>query len=224
VTGVATTTEVPSDRGIARWAGLGGLLYVVLLIVGAILLFDGPTGDEAPAKYFAYYGQHGHRGRAGVGWVIAMLGVLCLIWFISRLRDVVAGYGMPFLSSVVFVGGTVYASMTAVALSIRMGTATMSDDTFHHVVFPGVIHGASDAAYVTHAAGAVGATSFIVAASLAALRARRIPAWAGWLGVALGIIGLFSIVFFPMLAIAIWLVVASVLLVRMPAGAPAASS
>ena len=214
MTAVTTTTEAPGERGLAHWAALGGVAYVVLFIIGAILLFDGPTGDESPTNYLSYYGQGGHRDRAGVGWVIGMVGVLCLIWFLARLRNQVATYGMPFLSSVVLLGGAVYATMSAVSLSLRMGTATMSDDTFGHVVYPGVIHGASDAAYIIHAAGAVGATSFIVAASLAALRARRVVSWVGWVGVALGVIALFSIAFFPMLAIAIWLIGASILLLR----------
>jgi hypothetical protein len=213
---VTTTTEAPSEGGIARWSALGGILYVVLFVVGGILLFDGPTGDESPAKYLAYYGQGGHRDRAGLGWVIAMLGVLCLIWFLARLREAVASYGLPFLSSLVFLGGTVYATMTAVALSLRMGTATMSDDTFAHTVYPGVIHGVADAAYVIHAGGGVGAATFIVAASLAALRIGRISSAIAWIGVALGIIALFSLLFFPMLAIAIWLVVASIMLFREP--------
>lgn len=216
MTAVTTTTEAPSDRGIARWSALGGILYVILFVVGGALLFDGPTGDESPAKYLDFYGQGGHRDRIGVGWILAMLGVLCLIWFLARLRDAVASYGMPFLSSLVFLGGTVYATMTAVGASLRMGTATMSDDTFAHTVYPAVIHGASDAAYVIHAAGGVGAATFMIAASLAALRIGRISSVVAWIGVALGIIALFSILFFPMLAIAIWLVVAAIMLFREP--------
>ena len=216
MTAVTTTTEAPGERGIARWSALGGILYVVLFVVGGLLLFDGPTGDESPARYLDYYGQGGHRDRAGVGWVLAMLGVLALIWFLARLRDVVASYGMPFLSSVVFVGGTVYAAMTGVALSLRLGTATMSDDTLAHTVYPAVIHGGSDAAYVIHAAGGVGAASFIIAASLAAMRAGRISSVVGWIGIVLGVLALFSLLFFPMLAIAIWLVVAGILLLREP--------
>jgi len=213
---VTTTTQAPRERGIARWSALGGILYVILFIIGGMLLYDGPTGDETPAKYLAYYGQGGHRDRVGIGWVLAMLGVLGLIWFLARLRDVVAGYGMPFFSSLVFIGGTVYATMTAVGASLRMGTATMSDDTFAHTVYPGVIHGASDAAYVMHAGGGVGAATFMIAASLAALHSGRISSAVGWIGVALGILALFSLLFFPMLAIAIWLVVAGIMLFREP--------
>ena len=213
---MTTTTQAPRERGIARWSALGGILYVILFIIGGMLLYDGPTGDETPAKYLAYYGQGGHRDRVGIGWVLAMLGVLGLIWFLARLRDVVAGYGMPFFSSLVFIGGTVYATMTAVGASLRMGTATMSDDTFAHTVYPGVIHGASDAAYVMHAGGGVGAATFMIAASLAALHSGRISSAVGWIGVALGILALFSLLFFPMLAIAIWLVAAGIMLFREP--------
>ncbi len=211
----ATMTAVSEPRysPLARWASLGGLAYVVLFIVGAILAFGGtPDSDAPPGEFVAYYGDGGHRTKIAIGWILVMLGVLCFLWFLARLRDVVAAYGAGFLSSVVFIGGIVYAATTTVAISVWTAVATMSDDTFRDRVFPDVIHAAGDAGYVIHAAGAVGATSMIVAASLAALVARRLPAWAAWLGVVLGIIGLFSIVFFPQAAIAIWLIAASVIL------------
>jgi hypothetical protein len=65
---------------------------------------------------------------------------------------------------------------------------------------------------VLHSAGGVGAAAMMVAASLAALRARVLPAWAGWIGILLGIAAIFSIFFFPQIGIAIWLVVAGALL------------
>ncbi|MDQ3874709.1 MAG: hypothetical protein M3322_04030 [Actinomycetota bacterium] len=223
----ATTTPVsePRDGTLARLASLGGLAYVVLFIVGTILAFAGtPQSDAPPGEFIAYYGDEGHRTRIVIGWILVMLGVLCFLWFLARLRDVVAGYGAGFLSSVVFIGGIVYAATTTVAISVWMGVSTMSDDTFRDRVFPDLIHAAGDAGYVTHAAGAVGATSMIVAASLAALLSRRLPAWAGWLGIALGIIGLFSIVFFPQAAIAIWLIAASVILFLQEPGRRAVSA
>ena len=41
------------------------------------------------------------------------------------------------------------------------------------------------------------------------MRARAIPAWAGWLGVIAGILALGSIIFFPQAAIGIWILVVS---------------
>jgi len=50
----------------------------------------------------------------------------------------------------------------------------------------------------------------IIAASLAALRARAVPTWAGWLGIAVGILGLGLIAFFPWFLVAIWILVVSI--------------
>jgi hypothetical protein len=88
----------------------------------------------------------------------------------------------------------------------------MSDDTYHHTVFPGLIHAADDASYVIHATGGAGASAMIIAASLAALRAAVVPKWAGWLGVAAGILALGSIIFFPQAATGLWILIVSGLL------------
>jgi hypothetical protein len=88
----------------------------------------------------------------------------------------------------------------------------MSDDTFHHTVYPGLIHAADDASYVLHATGGAGASAMIIAATLAAMRAAVIPKWAGWLGIIAGILALASIIFFPQAAVGLWILIVSGLL------------
>ena len=97
----------------------------------------------------------------------------------------------------------------------------MSDDTYHHTVFPGLIHAADDAGWVLHASGGAGAAAMIIAASLAALRAGAVPTWAGWLGIVAGILSLGLIVFFPWFVLAIWVLVVSVGMFSRPRGASA---
>ena len=63
-----------SSRAMPRWASLAGLVYVVLFVIGSLLMFDGPSGDDPPAKFKAFYGDAGHRDRINVGWVLAGLG------------------------------------------------------------------------------------------------------------------------------------------------------
>jgi hypothetical protein len=211
-------STIPSSRSnaiLARWAALGGILYVVLFVIGNILLFsDAPDSDASPAKVTRYYMDSGHRDKIDFGWIIAGLGVFFFLWFLSSLRRTVRRHEGEdgFLTALTTIGGGVYASLAFAALAVNMGIRTMSDDTYHHQVFPGLIHAANDAGYVLHATGGAGASAMIIAASLAALRAAAVPAWAGWLGVVAGILALASIVFFPQLAIAIWIVVVSVLL------------
>ena len=201
-----------SSAALARWAALGGILYVVLFIIGTILLFDGsPDGDASPAKVIAYYSDSGHRDKISIGWIISGLGVFFFLWFLSALRRTVRRHEGDdgFLTALTTIGGVVYASLAFAALAVNQGIRTMSDDTHRDQVFPGLIHAANDASYVLHATGGAGASAMIIAASLAALRAAAVPAWAGWLGVAAGILALGSIAFFPQAAIAIWILVVS---------------
>jgi hypothetical protein len=209
---VSTTASARSSAGLARWASLGGILYVVLFIIGTILLFDGsPDGDASPAKVIAYYSDSGHRDKISVGWIISGLGVFFFLWFLSSLRRTVRRQEGEngLLTALTTIGGSVYATLAFAALAVNMGIRTMSDDTFHDTVYPGLIHAANDASYVLHATGGAGAAAMILAATIAAMRARAVPSLVGWLGILAGILALASIAFFPQAAIAIWILVAS---------------
>jgi hypothetical protein len=211
-----TTIAAPRPTAdVARWGALGGIAYVVLFIVGTILLYSGaPDSSSPPAKIIAYYSDSGHRDRISIGWIVAGLGVFFFLWFLSALRRAVRRWEREdgYLTSLATIGGVVYATLALAALALNMGIRTMSDDTFHHTVYPGLIHAADDASYILHATGGAGAAAMIIGASLAAMRAAIVRPWIGWLGVVAGIIALASILFFTQIAIAIWILVVSGLL------------
>jgi hypothetical protein len=210
-----TIASPRSSAELARWAALGGILYVVLFIIGTILLFDGPPSSGAsPARVIAYYSDSGHRDKISIGWVVAGLGIFFFLWFLSSLRRAVRRFEGEdgFLTALTTIGGTIYAALAFAAIAVNMGIRTMSDDTYHHTVYPGLIHAADDASYILHATGGAGASAMITAASLAALRAAAVPKWAGWLGIVLGILALASVIFFPQAAIGLWILVVSGLL------------
>jgi len=199
---MSTVPSIRSSAGLARWASLGGILYVVLFVIGTILLFSGsPNGDASPAKVIAYYSDSGHRDRIDIGWLVSGLGVFFFLWFLSSLRRMVRRHEGEdgFLTALTTIGGVVYGSLALVALGLNAGVRTMSDDTYHHQVFPGLIH----------ATGGAGASAMIIAASLAAMRAGVVRSWVGWLGVVAGILALVSIFFFPQAAIGLWILVVS---------------
>jgi len=213
----ATGTPQAARRiPLVRWAALGGVAYVVLFIVGTAVAHGGAVDTgAAPAKIIRYYQSGSHRDKVALGWFIAVLGVFFFIWFLAALRQAVrrlAGDGV--LGMVTTVGGAVYAALTLVAFSIDAGVKTMSDDTYHHAVYPGLIHAADDVWYVTHSAGGVAAGAMMVAASLATLAAPRMPRWASWLGVLAGVSAIVSIFFIPWFVIAVWLVAASLVVFR----------
>jgi hypothetical protein len=210
---LSTTESSRSSAGIARWGALAGAAYVVLFVVGVILIYgNSPDSGSAPAKIIAFYSDGSHRTRMNIGWLVAGLGVFCFIWFLSALRQRVSHLeaGDGFLTGLVTIGGTVYAALSLAALAVEVGIRTMSDDTYHHTVYPGLVHAADDAAWVLHASGGAGLSAMIVAASLAALRAAAVPRWAGWLGVVVGVLSLGLIIFFPWFVAAIWVLVVSI--------------
>jgi hypothetical protein len=199
------------------WSSLGGVAFTVLAVVGAIFLYDGPQGSS-PAKMTAWYSSSGNRAHINIGWVLVGLGLLCLIWFIAGVRERVAvaeqadAPNASFLSSLVTIGGTVFVAAGLCQIGIAAGIKTMSDDTYHHQVYGGLIHAAGDASYIILAGSGIAMASMIFALALAIFAFGLLPRWVGWFGVAAGVAAIFSLFFFTMLVWLLWIAVASVLL------------
>lgn len=210
----AATVAVGRPRSVARWTALAGAVYVVLFVVGTIVLFSGsPAGDATPAKVIQWYSDSGHRDRINIGWILVGLGVFFLLWFIGTLRRAVSAVdGEGILTGVVSLGGGVYAALAFASVALNSGIRTMSDDTYRHQVFPELIHAADDAGYVMHATGAAALGAMIIATSLAFMWAAVWPKWAGWLGVAVGILAIGAIFFFTQFLFLLWILVVSLLM------------
>ena len=222
--------------GLRAWASLTGLVFVVLAVVGAILIFDGPS-DSSPAKMTAWYQSSSNRAHINIGWVLTGLGLFALIWFVAAMRERVLASEQAapeqgtFLSTVVLVGGTVYVAVSMVSIAITDGIKTMSDDTYQHQVYSGVIHAASDAGYILTVTAGAGMAAFIFAASVAVRRYAILPGWVGVFGYVAGAAAILSLFFFTMLVWLLWVAVASVVLFtrakaeqgRAPSPAPVAS-
>jgi hypothetical protein len=224
-----TGQPVAGRPGVARWAGLGGVVYVVLFVVGTILSFSGaPDTDSAPAKIVAYYSKGSHRDKINWGWALVVLGVFFFLWFLAALRQLLRRVDADgFLTGLATIGGAVYATTTLAGMSVNAAIKTMSDDTYHHQVFPELIHAADDAGYVLHSSGGVGIGALMIAATLAAFRGGLIPNWLCWVGTVSGILAIGSIFFFPQFLVALWILIGGVLVFRASgpvhrAGGPAA--
>ena len=209
-------TPVRARRTLEQWGGLAAIAYVVLFVGGAVLSSSGqPDSSGPPAKVIAYYKDSGHRDKVAIGWLIILLSVFFFLWFVGALRQFlrrIDDQGM--LPAVATVGGAVYASLALAAASLDVAIKTLSEDTFRHQVYPGLITLADDGGWVMHSAGGVGASALIIATTMAVMRAAMLPRWAGVAGVAIGILAIFSIFGVPQILIAIWLLVAGFLLFR----------
>src|SRR5215471_559878 len=205
-----------AGRGLQVWASLGGLVFVVLGVVGSILAFDGPN-SSSPAKMAAYYGNASHRTHMHIGWVLTGLGLFSLIWFVGAVRerireaeeDAPEGTG-SFLSTIVLSGGTAYIAVAMAGIAVADGIKTMSDDTYHHQVYGGIIHAASDATYLLVVTAGAAMAAFIFAVSIAIRRFAILPRWLSWFGFVAGVAAIFSLIFFTMLFWMLWVAVASV--------------
>jgi hypothetical protein len=204
--------------------------YVVLFVIGVIMIFDGtPDSSSAPAKIIAYYSDSGHRTKINIGWLLMALSLFFFIWFLSALRRAVsrveAGDGL--LTGLVTIGGGVYATLSLASIAVADGIRTMSDDTYHHTVYVGIIHAADDVSWMLHASGGAGLGTMIFAASIAALRAAGVPRWAGWVGIVVGVLSLALLLFFPWFLAGVWVLVVSIGMYlrggREPTASPAVS-
>src|SRR3954447_7280934 len=196
-----------------RLSFLGGAVYVVLFIVGTILAFGGqPDTSKSQAKVIAYWKVGSHRDRVNIGWLLVGIGAFFFIWFVAAVRQRIRDADTGFLSSVVLVGGAIYATTTMAAFSIEAGIKTMSDDTFQHTVYPELIHAADDAGWVLHAGGSIGIAALIIATSVASMRLGRIGRGLGITSIVAGVISLGAIAFFPAFVIALWILLTSLVM------------
>jgi hypothetical protein len=225
-----------ASRSLRLWSSLSGLVFVVLAVVGSALIFDGPS-DSSPAKMTAYYQSGSHRAHVNIGWILLGLGLFALIWFVAALRERIrlSEQATPeegtFLSTLVLVGGTVYIAVAMAGIALADGVKTMSDDTYQHQVYSGVIHAANDATYIMVVTGGAAMAALIFATAIAVRRYAILPRWVGWFGFAAGAAAIASVVFFTMLFWLLWIAVASVVLflaarseVAAPKAAPAPTS
>ena len=206
-----------AGRSLRLWSSLSGLVFVVLAVVGSLLLFDGPT-DSSPAKMAAWYGSSSNRAHLNLGWILTGLALFSLIWFVAAVRERVRESELAapekgtLLSTILLIGGTVYIAVSMAGIAISDGIKTMSDDTYHHAVYSGVIHAANDASYIMIVTGGAALAAFIFATSLAIRRAEILPSWLGWFGYVAGVAAIFSVIFFTMLVWLLWIAVVSVTL------------
>ena len=143
-----STAAPVRPSGLARWAALGGVAYVVLFILGVIVMDSGqPDFDAPPAEVIKYWSDCGNRDQAALGWGLIVLGVFFFLWFLGALREFLRRVDADgLLTTLAMVGGAVYAALTLTGAGLQAGILTMSDDTYRDQVYPALIHAARDAA------------------------------------------------------------------------------
>ena len=221
-----------------RYGAAAGVLFVVLVVVGALIAGSPPSPDDSVRKIATYYEDHTATIKAGA--FLTGLGGAAFLWFLGslwsalrrsedtrRLATIATGGGIVGL----ILALTSFALNATVALAVDSTGATASVNPKFIYLLSGAVGGM----------GNFGIAVLVAATGVAALRTGVFPAPLGWasLVIALGWIvsglvlvtdsgAIFAVGFIVFLVWLIWVLVISFFLFRPPEeaapAAPAAAS
>jgi hypothetical protein len=202
-------------RQLERWAPLGGIIFVLLMLTGAFFVTDVPDADAPAQEITDYLADSDNHTRNIIGAYMWVLGGLAFLWFLTRLRSVLreAEGGMGSLSNLVFGAGVVFtavwsasaASAAAVPYSVEFSDAPVSD--------PDLVRVLPQMAGLLLLLGGGFATLFLVlVASAVILQTGVLPRWLAWLGILVAIVQLFDVIYGNIAPFLVWALAASIVL------------
>ena len=197
---------VKSIRAI-RAAGVAGLVFAALLTTSLLILrADPPTsGDAAGARDT---------------WLAALYLVpfagIAFLWFLAALRRRIGRLEDQFFSTVFLGSGLMFVAMlfaASAAASAALAAGRFGGGPENQAAFE---FGRALANTLFYVFAVKMAAAFMLVSSTIGLRTRSIPRWFVLVGFAAGIVMLFSVGFFAILALIFpaWVAVVSVLLLR----------
>lgn len=199
-----------------RWAPLTGVLSVACSFVGMMTVLNLPQGKDSDATITAYFTNHAHRVHSVAGFLVALVGVLFLLVFLTVLRSrLMAAEGqLGTLTALVFGAGVAGAALWATSAVLAHATTFATIETSNYHLDPNTFRLLGDTAYLAWVAALFIGALVIWTTSALAFRTHVLPGWYAWLGVLAGASQLFAFFVFPFLAWWIWIVITSILLTR----------
>jgi MFS family permease len=196
-----------------RITPLAGVLSVVLFIVGVVVLESDAPGEKATGAALADY-LAGNLGKLAVGSVIFSVGAIALIWFLDGLRARIApasghlarlAYGFGFATALFLVAS----AMPDVA-------GAFASDNFNRNLDEGAAEAFSGMGDAFFFAAEMMLVGFFLAVGLAAIQARALPAWLGWISLVFAIVALIPPIGWAIVVwgFPLWILIVSVLFWR----------
>jgi hypothetical protein len=184
-----------------------------------VFVSDSPDDSDTDAQVLAWYADHGHRVGVLVGaFVLAFCG-LFFLWFAGGLRQRLRAAEGPGgrLTEIAFGGAVAFVAMLwvgAAALgAIPAGQELGSVPALKVADVARYLGSAGFGSILLF--GAFGAIALIDAASIVIMRTGILPKWLAYLGFVAALVLLFGVVFIPMVALPIWVLATSIVLLRL---------
>jgi hypothetical protein len=202
-----------------RWTPVAGVLATITFVAGVILSSASPDSSDSDAKVLAWYADHGHRIVNITGAYLLAFSGLFFLWFAAGLRQRLRTAEGPEgrLSSVALGGALLFVGLLwvgAAALVAVSGGESLGSQPLTNADIARFLPQVGFPALLVFAM--FGAIAFIDATSIVIVRTGILPRWFAWLGFVCTVVLLFGAVFFPIIALPIWLLAGSIVLFRRP--------
>lgn len=202
-----------------RWGALSGIVFAIMFVIGVILP-DLPSGGDSSATVTAFYADSGNRMVAIVASYILVIAGLAFLVFVANLhRGLRRAEGESgSLATVALGAGIVFVVMLNSASSAWAnvpGGVELGGEELPGAEIPIWFTQLGYGDLLLHAMFA--AIAVIVPTSLLALRTGVLPNWLAWTGFGCAAVLLLGVVFIPMIALPIWVIAASVAMLKAPA-------
>jgi hypothetical protein len=205
-------------RAWERWGAGLGVLGIVLWVIAFAVAGGSPSSSDSNAKIVSWYATSSHQNTQFFGFFAFVAGALCLIGFLTALRARLAQAegGEGSLSTLAFAAGLVSVTFWVSGVVLLVAPGFLANDTGAATISPAVFRMFNDGGFAFWVAGAIIGAGTVWATSALALRTGVLPRWFGWLGILIGFVQLFALLFLPSLAFWLWLLIASALLAWKP--------
>jgi hypothetical protein len=123
----AGTPAHPVRRQAARIAGIAGLTFVALFVVGFVLVVIAPDPSESDERILDFYATGGKRFATILGAYVIPFAGIAFMWFMASMRNLLREYQHgrdPIFQSMQLVSGTLFIAAIFVAAAASATQAT----------------------------------------------------------------------------------------------------
>jgi hypothetical protein len=181
-----------SDRAV-RWAGVAGIVFVVLVIITIVVSGSPPMGDDTVSKIRDYYIDH----RSSLLWanLVGVVGIPFILWFAVMLRELLRGDRLANALGTFSLAGLIVTAPIAL-IGGALNVSVIYVDGVAQTYRPDTLRLVYDTQSLAFAATSAGIAAFALGAALAIRRSGALPGftmWLAWLAVLGNVVTMFSV-------------------------------